>query len=77
MARTTTMTVRLSGPLSEHVSANVGEGGYYENVSEYIRERPSSVLGPVDTPPWSLHRPLPAIAAFWQEEPRRVFARHL
>lgn len=32
------MTVRLSGALSEHVSANVGEDGYYENVSEYIRD---------------------------------------
>ena len=38
MARTTTMTVRLSGALSEYVSANVGEDGYYENVSEYIRD---------------------------------------
>jgi putative addiction module CopG family antidote len=38
MAKTTTMTVRLSGALSEHVSANVGEDGYYENVSEYIRD---------------------------------------
>lgn len=38
MARTTTMTVRLSGPLSEYVSANVGEGGSYENVSEFIRD---------------------------------------
>ena len=38
MARTTTMTVRLSGALSEYVSANVGESGYYENVSEYIRD---------------------------------------
>jgi len=35
---TTTMTVRLSGALSEFVSANVGEHGYYENVSEYIRD---------------------------------------
>lgn len=32
------MTVRLSGALSEHVSANVGESGQYENVSEYIRD---------------------------------------
>jgi len=32
------MTVRLSGALSEHVSANVGESGSYENVSEYIRD---------------------------------------
>ena len=38
MARTTTMTVRLSGALSDHVSANVGESGSYENVSEYIRD---------------------------------------
>ena len=38
MARTTTMTVRLSGLLSAYVSANVGEGGYYENVSEYVRD---------------------------------------
>ncbi len=38
MTRTTTMTVRLSGALSEFVSANVGEDGYYENVSEYIRD---------------------------------------
>jgi putative addiction module CopG family antidote len=32
------MTVRLSGPLSEFVAANVGEDGAYENVSEYIRD---------------------------------------
>ncbi len=32
------MTVRLSGALSEYVSANVGENGNYENVSEYIRD---------------------------------------
>jgi antitoxin ParD1/3/4 len=39
MARTTTtMTVRLSGTLSEFVSANVGEDGSYENVSEYVRD---------------------------------------
>lgn len=38
MARTTTMTVRLGGALSEFVSANVGEGGNYENVSEYVRD---------------------------------------
>lgn len=38
MTKTTTMTVRLSGALSEHVAANVGESGYYENVSEYIRD---------------------------------------
>ena len=38
MRRTTTMTVRLSGALSDFVSANVGENGSYENVSEYIRD---------------------------------------
>jgi putative addiction module CopG family antidote len=38
MPRTTTMTVRLSGPLSDFVAANVGDDGSYENVSEYIRD---------------------------------------
>ena len=38
MSRTTTMTVRLSGTLSDFVTANVGENGSYENVSEYIRD---------------------------------------
>ena len=38
MSRTTTMTVRLSGALSDFVAANVGETGSYENVSEYIRD---------------------------------------
>ncbi len=38
MSRTTTMTVRLGGALSDFVSANVGEDGSYENVSEYIRD---------------------------------------
>ena len=38
MSRTTTMTVRLSGPLRDFVAANVGENGTYENVSEYIRD---------------------------------------
>jgi putative addiction module CopG family antidote len=33
-----TMTVRLSGALSDFVAANVGETGAYENVSEYIRD---------------------------------------
>jgi len=32
------MTVRLSGPLSDFVAANVGEHGAYENVSEYVRD---------------------------------------
>ena len=38
MRRVTTMTVRLSGALSEFVSANVGETGDYESVSEYVRD---------------------------------------
>ena len=38
MRQTTTMTVRLSGALSDFVAANVGEAGSYENVSEYIRD---------------------------------------
>lgn len=38
MPNTTTMTVRLSGVLSDFVSVNVGEHGSYENVSEYIRD---------------------------------------
>ena len=38
MSRTTTLTVRLSGRLSDFVAANVGENGAYENVSEYIRD---------------------------------------
>ena len=38
MSRTTTLTVRLSGALSDFVATNVGENGSYENVSEYIRD---------------------------------------
>lgn len=38
MARTTTMTVRISGALGDFVASNVGEDGSYENVSEYIRD---------------------------------------
>ena len=34
----TTMTVRLSGALSDFVAENVAETGSYENVSEYIRD---------------------------------------
>jgi len=37
-AATTTMTVRLSGALSDFVAASVGEHGAYENVSEYMRD---------------------------------------
>lgn len=38
MSRTTTMTVRVSGALSDFVAANTGDEGAYENVSEYIRD---------------------------------------
>lgn len=39
MSRTTAQTALLSGPLTEFVSATVGENGHYKNVSEYIRGR--------------------------------------
>ncbi len=38
MSKTTTMTVRVSGALSDFVAANTGDDGVYENVSEYIRD---------------------------------------
>ena len=38
MSRTTTMTVRISGALSEFVASNVGGNGAYENISEYVRD---------------------------------------
>ena len=38
MSQTTTMTVRISGALSEFVASNVGEHGAYENISEYVRD---------------------------------------
>lgn len=38
MSRTTTMTVRLKGDLSDYVATNVGEYGSYDNVSEFIRD---------------------------------------
>ena len=38
MARSSTMTIRVSGPLSEFVATKVSEDGAYENVSEYIRD---------------------------------------
>lgn len=38
MSKTTTMTVRVSGALSDFVASNVGEHGAYENVSEYMRD---------------------------------------
>jgi len=38
MSQTITMTVRLGRVLGDFVSANVGDDGSYENVSEYIRD---------------------------------------
>lgn len=38
MSRTSTMTVRIGGALSDFVAANVGDEGSYENISEYIRD---------------------------------------
>lgn len=38
MSGNTTLTVRVSGALSEFVAQNVGEDGLYENISEYIRD---------------------------------------
>jgi Arc/MetJ-type ribon-helix-helix transcriptional regulator len=38
LSKTTTMTVRGGGALSDFVASNVGEDGSYENVSEYIRD---------------------------------------
>jgi len=33
----TTMTVRLSGELSDFIATNIGENGSFENISEYVR----------------------------------------
>jgi len=38
MAKSMTLNVRVSGPLSDFVAANVDETGAYENVSEYVRD---------------------------------------
>lgn len=38
MSKIVTLNVRVSGALGEHVTANVGEDGAYENVSEYVRD---------------------------------------
>ena len=34
----TTMTVRINNTLSDFVAQRVGDGGAYENVSEYVRD---------------------------------------
>ena len=41
------------------------------------RALPSSVLGPVLAPPWSLQRPTGSLAGLWQSVPLRVRASHL
>ncbi len=38
MSKPITLNVRVSGALGEHVAANVGDDGAYENVSEYVRD---------------------------------------
>ncbi len=38
MPRSMTLNVRVTGPLSDFVAANVGAHGVYENVSEYVRD---------------------------------------
>lgn len=38
MSKPMTINVRVSGPLSDFVAANVGDDGRYENVSEYVRD---------------------------------------
>lgn len=38
MPKTMTLNVRVTGALGDHVAANVGADGVYENVSEYVRD---------------------------------------
>jgi antitoxin ParD1/3/4 len=38
VSRQMTLNVRLSGSLGDFVTANVGDTGAYENVSEYVRD---------------------------------------
>jgi antitoxin ParD1/3/4 len=38
MSSSMTLNVRVNGPLSQFVAANVGDSGTYENVSEYVRD---------------------------------------
>lgn len=38
MTRPMTLNVRLGGALSDFVTANVGEHGAYDNISEYVRD---------------------------------------
>lgn len=38
MSRSTTMSVRLGGALSDYVSDKIGEEGSYESADEYFRD---------------------------------------
>ena len=38
MSRSTTMSVRLDGALSDYVSDKIGKEGSYESAGEYIRD---------------------------------------
>lgn len=38
MNKPISLNVRISGPLSDFVSANVGDEGCYDNASEYVRD---------------------------------------
>ncbi len=38
MSKPITLNVRVGGALGAFVTANVGEDGAYENVSEYVRD---------------------------------------
>lgn len=38
MLKAMTLNVRVSGTLGEFVANNIGDGGAYENVSEYVRD---------------------------------------
>lgn len=87
MPRTTTMTVRLSGALSDFVASNVGEAGAYENVSEYIRDlirrdkeraeqqafdRLKAELAHAFAVPDAAYRPLSAADVIARNQPKRV-----
>ncbi|RBP87005.1 hypothetical protein DFO80_11670 [Rhodobacter sp. 140A] len=38
MSQARTVTIRISGALSEFIASNVGENGSYENTCEYVRD---------------------------------------
>lgn len=38
MSRIMTLNVRVGGRLGDFVTANVGDDGAYENISEYVRD---------------------------------------